>query len=124
MRLLLWLALTAAAVGGLWWWLKPGPVTTLAPPDSQSVLEARFVVADGAMREGPKGLAVQQGTPLRIIVESDRVDELHVHGYDLTADMAPGRPGRLEFVADEAGRFELELHAQHLSLGYLVVTPR
>jgi hypothetical protein len=31
---------------------------------------------------------------VRIQVEADRADEVHVHGYDLKGDVAPGQAGR------------------------------
>ena len=46
----------------------------------------------------------------RAVVESDVAGLAHVHGYNLDVSLAPGVPARLEFVADVAGRFEVELH--------------
>jgi hypothetical protein len=35
---------------------------------------------------------------------------VHVHGYDLTADLAAGTPAELSFTATIPGVFEVELH--------------
>jgi hypothetical protein len=37
-------------------------------------------------------------------------DEVHVHGYDLTAALTPGQPTELTFAATIPGVFEVELH--------------
>jgi hypothetical protein len=50
-------------------------------------------------------------------------DHLHVHGYDLLAEVAPGKPGRVEFTADVAGVFEVELEDASLLLLRLEVSP-
>ena len=36
-----------------------------------------------------------KGDPVVVIVRSDVADEVHVHGYDLMADVAPGKPARI-----------------------------
>jgi hypothetical protein len=58
-----------------------------------------------------------------LIVRADVEDEVHVHGYDLTEDVAPGDPARILFTADSEGRFEVELEERHLPLTELVVEP-
>lgn len=52
---------------------------------------------------------VSRGRTVRLIVTADVSDEVHVHGYDRFADVAPGRPAIIEFVADIEGIFEVEL---------------
>jgi hypothetical protein len=58
-----------------------------------------------------------------LIVRSDVADHVHVHGYDLMQDVAPGAPARISFRADAPGRFEVELEDRHLPLTELVVRP-
>jgi hypothetical protein len=48
-------------------------------------------------------------------------DEVHLHGYDLSADVAPGRPAVIDFTADAPGVFEVELEQAHLRLVELQV---
>ena len=50
-----------------------------------------------------------QGDRVRIIVHADVSDEVHFHGYDLSADVTPETPARIDFVADAAGVYEVEL---------------
>jgi hypothetical protein len=49
-------------------------------------------------------------------VDADVADEVHVHGYDLVADVAPGSPAELTFLADIPGVFEVELESSHVEL--------
>jgi hypothetical protein len=55
-------------------------------------------------------VSVGLGDPVTITVTSDTPDEIHVHGYDLTAPIGPGTPGTLTFDATIPGVFEVELH--------------
>ena len=34
---------------------------------------------------------------------------MHLHGYDIFSDLAPGAPARIEFEANIDGVFEMEL---------------
>jgi hypothetical protein len=48
-------------------------------------------------------------------------DEFHLHGYDIEQAQKAGEQGLLSFVADKAGRFELESHVTKAPLVILVV---
>jgi heme/copper-type cytochrome/quinol oxidase subunit 2 len=81
--------------------------TTPEPPD---VSVTRIQVQGGAVQGGPQSIEVEQGEPVRIIVAADAADEIHLHGYDLTREAAPGAPARFNFTANLEGVFELESH--------------
>ncbi|MGH8482369.1 MAG: hypothetical protein ACRES8_07905, partial [Nevskiaceae bacterium] len=72
---------------------------------------------------GPPGLTAREGQQITLRVRSDVADELHVHGYELTAPLPAGEPVALTFIAARAGRFEVELHHSHRELGVLEVQP-
>lgn len=55
-------------------------------------------------------LRVSQGDTVRLALQSDEDGEVHLHGYDLTADVSPGHPGELVVQADIAGAFALNFH--------------
>ena len=55
-------------------------------------------------------LRVSQGDTVRLTFEADEEGEIHLHGYDLTADVSPGHPGELVFEAATAGAFALNFH--------------
>jgi heme/copper-type cytochrome/quinol oxidase subunit 2 len=61
-------------------------------------------------------VTVATGEKVRIRVQSDVADEVHVHSYDLKKDVAPGKPAVIEFTADVPGSFEVELEEAHRKL--------
>ncbi|GAA4876061.1 hypothetical protein [Kitasatospora terrestris] len=95
----------------------PSPAgATAAPAASPTDVELRVRVSGGQV-SGPAGRpVVPLGRAVVLTVEADVSDEVHVHGYDLHGDAAPGRPVTIRFTADIPGRFEVELEEAHLSL--------
>jgi hypothetical protein len=96
------------------------------PPDgpTATVIE----LTDHEVAGGVSDITVTKGDPVRIVVRSDVADEIHVHGYDISRDVAPGRPARFSFPATIEGIFEIESHeAEHAGkealIGRLVVEP-
>ncbi len=51
---------------------------------------------------------VKLGQTIMLSVASDIAEHVHVHGYDLFADVGPDKDGTLMFVADVPGVFEIE----------------
>jgi hypothetical protein len=69
------------------------------------------VTVTGGQVSGDTGrVPVPAGEHVTLVVTSDAADELHVHGYDLGADLVPGIPATVEFDATIPGVFEVELH--------------
>jgi hypothetical protein len=69
------------------------------------------VTVSGGTVSGDTGrVPVEQGETLELVITSDTADEVHVHGYDVTARVTPDRPAALTFRADLPGVFEVELH--------------
>lgn len=99
----------------------PTPSEPAPSPTAGSVELFEFEIAGGVATPPLDRATVEQGSQVRIMVTSDQPDELHLHGYDLDAQTAPGEPGVIEFVADRAGLFELETHDSGLVLLQLVV---
>ena len=62
---------------------------------------------------GPTGIErvdVDLDERVELTVRSEVTDHVHVHGYDLVADVGPGLPlARISFRATTPGRFEVEL---------------
>ena len=61
---------------------------------------------------------------VRLLVSSDSPQEVHLHGYDITRDAAPGKPAQFEFKAEIEGVFEVELEESHVQVAELEVEPR
>jgi hypothetical protein len=96
---------------------------TTTEPAAAPVRRIRIVVEDGQPVGGVQRVSVARGARVVVIVRSDIVDQVHVHGYELVADVSPGQPARISFRAELTGRFEIELEDRSLLLAELEVTP-
>jgi hypothetical protein len=67
--------------------------------------------------------SVEQGAQVAIFVTASTSDEVHVHGYDLKANVAPGKPASIQFRADVPGRYEIELENAGKQIAELTVKP-
>jgi ABC-type Fe3+-hydroxamate transport system substrate-binding protein len=83
----------------------------------------RIVVVDAAPKGGIVREAVKKGDKVVISVASDTADEIHLHGYDLSRDVAAGGTARIAFTATLPGRFEVELENRGVQIGDLTVQP-
>ncbi|HVF21344.1 MAG TPA: hypothetical protein VNA14_14040 [Mycobacteriales bacterium] len=90
------------------------PAVTAAPVDG--VLTAEVAVAGGKVTRKSSTFELKRGDRARIVVTSDAADEVHLHGYDVKAAVAPGSPATLEFTATIPGQFEVELEGAGLLL--------
>jgi FtsP/CotA-like multicopper oxidase with cupredoxin domain len=97
----------------------PAATTTVAEPAPTIAVTVR----DGEPVGGLARATVKQGDPVTIVVDADTADEVHVHGYDLKANVAPGKPARVAFSATLAGGFEIELEEAGLHIAELAVQP-
>lgn len=71
-----------------------------------------------------KSVTVKQGQKVVLKVTSDIADQVHLHGYDLSKEVAPGQEAVIEFAADKTGRFDLELEKSDKALGVVEVYPK
>lgn len=127
-------AALAVAIGG-YLALKPGDdtsrtttaagasagTTTASTPAAPAA--TRIELQDGKPVGGKQAIEVSKGDRIRLVVSSDAAGEIHVHGYDLEQEAAPGRPARFDFVADIDGRFEVESHATDTQIAEITVNP-
>ena len=93
------------------------PTTTPSTPDAREI-EVEF---ENGEVKGPDRVEVARGETVRITVTADVVDEVHVHTYDLKADVGPNSPAVITFVADVSGVFEVELEERGVELFQLEV---
>jgi hypothetical protein len=94
-----------------------GRPTTTADPTP--VIEVRVV--GGKPQGGVRRERVQSGETVVLRVVADVADEVHLHGYDNTANVAPGKPAQIRFTADITGVFEVELEQRKQPLLMLEV---
>jgi heme/copper-type cytochrome/quinol oxidase subunit 2 len=100
------------------------PTSTAEPTNttagfSGTLIEAK--VTGSEVDTASRRVKVSRGDKVRIQVEADHTEEVHVHGYDLKKDVAPGKPAVIEFTADAPGVFEVELEEAALKLFELQV---
>jgi FtsP/CotA-like multicopper oxidase with cupredoxin domain len=93
--------------------------TTTTAGFSGVLIEA--TVTGDKVETASRRVRIDRGQKVRIRVQADRAEEVHLHGYDLSADVAPGRPAVIDFTADAPGVFEVELEQAHLRLVELQV---
>jgi hypothetical protein len=72
---------------------------------------------------GVRRLEYDSGDRVRFLVRSDVADEVHVHGYDVSKDVAAGGTVIFSFPADIEGVFEVELEQRHQQIAELRVNP-
>ena len=96
-------------------------VTTTAPAEPQAVQISVSVPGDKAPTV--KHFTIKQGSQVVFVVKSELADEVHLHGYDLSADVAPGEPATIRFKANAPGLFEAELESRSLPIAELEVRP-
>jgi FtsP/CotA-like multicopper oxidase with cupredoxin domain len=109
----------SASVSGPTTATTPDPIPPASPAFTGK--EVTVTVAGGKVTPSPGRVQVTKGETVRLTVTSDKAEEIHVHGYDLTKDLEAGEPGTLEFEADQTGLFEVELEKAALLLTQLVV---
>jgi hypothetical protein len=97
----------------------PTTTETENPDEPQRIV---IVIRDGQPVGGVKRPEIDEGKQVVLVVRSDVSDHMHLHGYDLLADVAPGQPGRIRFRADLVGRFDLELEDRVLLIAELRVS--
>jgi len=97
--------------------------TTETEAEDKPDVDVLIKVVDGERVGGKGKVEAKQGDHVRITVEVDAPQELHLHGYDLEAEATPNKPGIFQFEAELEGIFELESHASEKVIADVVVEP-
>lgn len=79
-------------------------------------------VADGEVTIESERVDVALGSTVMIIVSADITEEIHLHSYDVLADVTPDEPGQIVFVADVPGVFEIEFEQSGMFLFEVAVS--
>jgi FtsP/CotA-like multicopper oxidase with cupredoxin domain len=95
-----------------------------APEQTPATESFEFEIQNGKLISGPTVVKVHQGDKVRLRFSSNVPDELHLHGYNLKAQLRAGTEASLEFKASKTGRFGFELHHAKAELGAIEVYPR
>jgi ABC-type glycerol-3-phosphate transport system substrate-binding protein len=98
-----------------------GETTPTTPAAQAKVITIRVV--GGQPEGGIQRPTIDQGDKVVLVVRTDSGDAVHLHGYNIEQEIVPGKPLRLPFTANIAGRFEVELHPTDTLLAVLEVKP-
>jgi hypothetical protein len=101
----------------------PPPLPPPPPPPPPPAAVVRVTVEDGLPQGGIVRETVAKGDRVVLVVRSDVADEVHLHGYDISRDVAAGGTARLPFKATIPGRFEVELEERGVQIADLTVQP-
>jgi hypothetical protein len=74
--------------------------------------EVTFVlpIAKGRVPENMRLIRVKRGDVVTLKWSSDKAMSLHLHGYDIEKEVAPGAVTEMTFTARATGRFTVEPH--------------
>jgi len=98
--------------------------TTAAPATAAAEAGVLTIkVVDEQPVGGVAKLKVGKGDRIRFVVESDSKQEVHLHGYDIAKDAAPGAPAEFDVKATIEGVFEAELEDPGVQILKLTVEP-
>ena len=95
--------------------------TTDTATATGDVVEINLIVGENTGSDMKQ--TVPLGASVRITVTNPNgPDEIHVHGYDIsTGEMAKGQEAVVEFVASNAGTFDIESHVSEEIMFILTV---
>jgi hypothetical protein len=102
---------------------KPTITVSVAKPTTTAPSAVSPVWRIDAREKTIARRSVEPGAQVAIFVTANTSDEVHVHGYDLKANVAPGRPASIRFRADVPGRYEIELENAGKQIAELTVKP-
>ena len=113
-KLLIGLSVTTALIAGCSSSSSTDTTIALETTDTAAittaVVEINLIVGENTGADMMQTVPV--GSSVRItVVNPNGADEIHVHGYDIsTGEMEQGQEAVIEFVASNAGTFDIESH--------------
>ncbi len=82
-----------------------------------------IVVSNGEPVDGVAELDYQKGDRIQFVVRSDVDEQIHLHGYDVSKEIAAGGSVRFDLTADIEGVFEVELENSAVPIAEIKVAP-
>ena len=93
------------------------------PPQPPPPARVRVTVKNGLPEGGPVRVSVARNRRVVLAVTSDVADEVHLHGYNLMRDVAPGQPATITFRATIVGTVEAELEERGVRIATITTKP-
>ena len=99
------------------------PTTTPEPPPPPPAARVAIMVKGGTPVGGVRSVTVAKGRRVVLVVTSDISEEVHLHGFNIARDVAPGEPARIAFRATIVGTVEAELEHSGVPLARITTKP-
>jgi hypothetical protein len=96
---------------------------TPPPPSPPPAARVQIVVEGGRPVGGVRSVTVAKNRRVVLVVTSDISEEVHLHGYNVARDVAPGEPARIPFRATIVGTVEVELEHSGVPLARITTKP-
>ena len=77
---------------------------------ASAVREFEISIRDRRIEGGPSTIRVKRGETVSLRWRTDEAVSLHVHGYDIRANLSAASPSTIRFEATVAGRFPITAH--------------
>jgi hypothetical protein len=77
---------------------------------ASTVREFELSILERRVEGSASTIRVKRGDTVWLRWRTDEAVSLHVHGYDLRADLSPASPASMRFEAGVAGRFAITAH--------------
>jgi hypothetical protein len=104
------------------------PTVTSGPPVAAEVAGGTTTITvavgtdDFTTSKGTRVVSIPKGTDVTIELTDPNADqEYHLHGYDVEVAAAKGATGKIQFVADQTGQFDVESHDTETVLLVIVI---
>jgi hypothetical protein len=91
--------------------------------NAPTTLDATIDVVGAKPKGGVQDLEVKKNGQVKLTVNSDTADEIHVHGYNFMKDVEKGGSVTFDFKATIDGEFIIELEDHKETLANLKVEP-
>ncbi|TWD73021.1 hypothetical protein FB561_6905 [Kribbella amoyensis] len=88
----------------------PPSQTPGSPPAATADVTVEVTIAGTKVSASQAVVKAKAGQKVLIKATSDVPESLHVHGYDNTLELKPGKPAALTITTDQKGLFEVETH--------------
>jgi len=88
----------------------PTPSVPPTPSAAPADVTVEVTIADNKVSASQPVVKAKAGQKVLIKTTSDVSDSLHVHGYDKTLELKPGRAASLLLTTGQKGLFEVETH--------------
>ncbi len=88
------------------------PEASAQPENGETIKNEvyKLSIKNGELVGSSNVIQITQGTKLTLVLESDKILSLHLHGYDIVKKVFPQSPSFMVIDAFATGRFPIKVH--------------